>query len=110
MKFVYCTLQREKLHKWRDAKKYTEVSYLLHLHRHVFHFKVAVEVHSDDREIEFIMLKHRIEKLVDGWGDTVGSCEMMCDDILAFLEKTYPGRKYRVSVAEDGENGAEVET
>lgn len=110
MTWVYCTFQREKLHKWKGAKKLPEVSYLANLHRHQFQFKVSVQVYTDDREIEFIMLKHKVERLVDSWGTTVGSCEMMAEDIVAFLEKAYGGKKFRVQVSEDGENGAEVET
>jgi hypothetical protein len=69
-----------------------------------------VEVSVDgDREIEFIMLKHRLEKFVDSWGEIVGSCESQAILILEFLRASYPGRVYRVEVSEDGENGAIVE-
>ncbi len=110
--WVYCTAQVERLHKWDKAGEFEEVSYLANLHRHVFHVRAWVEVFDDDREIEFIMLKHRVEKLIDGWGSVVGSCEMMAREILEYLKVMYKDkpRKFKVEVSEDGENGAMVET
>lgn len=110
MIWVFCTVQREKLHKWDGAVKLEEVSYLANLHRHVFHFKVTVEVFHDDREIEFIMLKHRVEKIVDKWPAVVGSCETMAEDLFVELNRdAKKERHYRIEVSEDGENGAVFE-
>jgi hypothetical protein len=115
---VFCTLEREKVHKWDGAAKFEEVKYLASLHRHVFHFRVEVEVSDDDREIEFIMLKHKLEAIVDAWGYEVGSCEMMARSLMTHLRKWYAhesqfsdihSRHFRVEVSEDGENGAVIE-
>lgn len=114
MRWVWCTFEREGLHKWDDAVKHSEVAYLASLHRHSFRFKVWVEVFGDDREVEFIMLKHRLQELVGSWGPVVGSCEMMADKIVKWVIGDYSGignqgRHVRVSVSEDGECGALVE-
>ena len=50
--------QYEGIHCWPEAPD--EVNFLKSLHRHIFNIEVEVEVHNDDRDIEFIMLKHRI--------------------------------------------------
>lgn len=107
--FVFCTFERERLHKWDGAVKHKEVAYLANLHRHLFKFRVEIEVVHADREVEFIMFKHNMEAIVDSWGLEVGSCEMMCHDILSKLFAMYPKRAVKVSVSEDGENGAVVE-
>ena len=107
---VFCRFQKEKLHRWPGAVEHKEVSYLANLHRHMFHFQVKLEVSHDDREIEFIMLKHEMEKLVDGWGEEVGSCEMMASSIARYLRERYPGRQFEIEVSEDGENGAVLES
>lgn len=109
--WVYCTLELERLHRWKEAKKIPEVAYLSYLHRHLFQIRVDVQVFSDNREIEFHMLKHRVQKYVNEQPEVIGSCEMLAKDIVTFLEKAYgSGRKFRVQVSEDGECGASVET
>jgi len=108
---VYCTLQVERLHKWAEAVNHPElgVEYLAYPHRHVFHIKAGVCVKGDDREIEFISMKHElVERIEDEWGTYVGSCEMMADEIIKFLKDMYPNRCYFVEVSEDGENGVIV--
>jgi hypothetical protein len=109
-KYIYCTFTAEKLHKWDGAKDVEAVSYLANLHRHLFHFKVAVSVVDDDREIEFIMLKHELKEVVYRWGEIVGSCEMMANDLYVYLSAAYPNRSYIIEVSEDGENGAILES
>ena len=106
-KYVWCTFQFEGFHKWDGAKNIEEVSYLASKHRHIFHYRVGVEVTSNDREIEFIMLKHRLEEFVNSWDkNDMGSCESQAERLVNFVKEKYNGAKCFAEVSEDGENGA----
>lgn len=105
--FVTVKYRVAGLHHWPDAE-----NYLRHPHRHEFHFTVWLEVYHDDREVEFIALKEELQAVTRHWlsrEDYQGSCEMLADKILDYLELNYPGRERRAWVEEDGENGAVVE-
>jgi len=85
-----------------------DVSFLGTPHRHIFHFRVWIDVLHNDRDIEFIQFKRWLENLYK-----VGilqldykSCEMMADDLYAEIAGRYPDRAVWIEVAEDGENGA----
>lgn len=109
------------IHRYPDAP--TEVKFLRMPHRHIFGVCVEVEVKDDDREIEFIILKNRINKAIteeDGyntstgvWDLESGSCEMIADRIASLylpqFVKDYGSRYVKVTVDEDGENGATIE-
>ena len=95
-----------------------EVAYLRDLHRHIFHVEVAMQVWSDDREIEFIMLKHKINKWFQLQANNVGvwnmgtlSCEQVVKRLFEYLESKYDltDRYVSITVSEDNENGACVE-
>ena len=100
------------IHKYENAPN--EVAFLRNEHRHKFFVKAEIEVFHNDRELEFIMVKNRINKFIAAniaSMPVVYSCEMMCEDIIKFLEKTYCTEQTRlinVSVSEDDENGAIV--
>lgn len=88
------------------------VSYLRNLHRHLFNYEVEIEVFHDDRELEFIMLKHAIDDFLVGelcnWPSTC-SCEEMATSVANWLQKKYgQHRQLMVAVFEDNENGAKV--
>ncbi len=116
---IWVTFRKEGLHKYpaalEDPKLATggadDVSFLGYIHRHIFHFKVAIEVFHDDRDIEFIQFKRWLEGLyADGTLQLdYKSCEMICDDLSRTINKKYPGRKIKLTVSEDGENGATIE-
>ena len=80
----------------------------------MFHYKVQVEVHDTDREIEFISLKRQLVMwLHDIFGNPLckfgsKSCEQLAKDVLFQIKSMYGDRIYILSVSEDGENGAEV--
>jgi hypothetical protein len=104
-KFIWVTFQKEGIHKYPDAPE--GVEFLKYPHRHMFHFRVEMEVFHDDRDVEFILLKRELEALYD-----VGtlqldykSCEMMADDLYEYLEDKYAERDVVIEVSEDGENG-----
>ena len=85
-----------------------DVSFLGSPHRHIFHFRVWIDVLHNDRDIEFIQFKRWLENLYkDGILELdYKSCEMMADDLYAEIAGRYPDRAVWIEVAEDGENGA----
>ena len=115
-KMIWVTFQKEGMHKYPaaldDPKLATgdqyDVSFLGYPHRHIFHFKVAIEVFHDDRDIEFIQFKRWLLNLYkEGTIQSdFKSCEMMSDDLYIAIAKRYPGRKIEINVSEDGENGS----
>jgi hypothetical protein len=116
---IWVTFTKEGIHKYPAAlddpalatgDEY-DVSFLGYPHRHIFHFKVWIEVFHDDREIEFIQFKRWLEGL---YGKDIlqldyKSCEMIADDLYTEIDSKYPNRYVKISVAEDNENGCEVE-
>ena len=115
-KMIWVTFRKEGIHKYPaaldDPKLATgdmyDVSFLGYPHRHIFHFKVAIEVFHDDRDIEFIQFKRWMENMyADGTMSLdYKSCEMMSDDLYVQIAKKYPNRKIEIDVSEDGENGS----
>ena len=119
MRSIWVTFSKEGIHKYPaaldDPKLATgdeyDVSFLGYPHRHIFHFKVWIEVYHADREIEFIQFKRWLESL---YGEGIiqldfKSCEMIADDLANQIMDKYPGRWLKISVAEDNENGCEME-
>jgi hypothetical protein len=113
---IWVTFRREGIHKYpaalTDPKLKTgdeyDVSFLGYPHRHMFHFKVAIEVFHDDRDIEFIQFKRWLENLY-GKGTLeldYKSCEMIGADLYQQINSRYPNREVTIDVSEDGENGA----
>lgn len=119
MRSIWVTFSKEGIHKYpaalEDPKLATgdeyDVSFLGYPHRHIFHFKVWIEVFHDDRDIEFIQFKRWLENLYKE--DVVQldykSCEMIADDLASEIQAKYPNRWIKISVAEDNENGCEME-
>ena len=115
-KMIWVTFRKEGLHKYPaaldDPKLATgdeyDVSFLGYVHRHIFHFKVGIEVFHDDRDIEFIQFKRWLEKLYTEKTLQLNykSCEMISDDLYAVINKKYPNRDIEIEVSEDGENGS----
>jgi|TARA_Y100000389_G_scaffold96278_1_gene92943 hypothetical protein len=113
---IWVTFRKEGLHKYPaaldDPKLATgdeqDVSFLGYIHRHIFHFKVELEVFHDDRDVEFIQFKRWLESLyADGTLQLdFKSCEMICDDLADTINTKYPNRKMTITISEDGENGA----
>jgi len=113
---IWVTFRKEGLHKYPaaldDPKLATgdeqDVSFLGYIHRHIFHFKVELEVFHDDRDVEFIQFKRWLESLyADGTLQLdFKSCEMICDDLAETINNKYPNRKMTITISEDGENGA----
>jgi len=104
-KLVFAKVLFEATHNWPGCN-IEEVSYLKHEHRHVFHITAYAEVNHDDRDIEFIVLKHRIQEYLlfnfpeHKLGST--SCEMLADRLINAFQLS------KCIVSEDGENGVEI--
>lgn len=107
---IWVTFQREGIHCYPDAATnpmLADVSFLASPHRHIFHFRVQIQVNHDDRDIEFIQFKRWLESL---YAESTlqldyKSCEMIADDLYMQIAQKYPKRKIRIDVSEDGENG-----
>lgn len=103
---IFVTFQKEGIHCYPDAPE--GVEFLKHPHRHMFHFKVTLQVFHNDRDVEFILIKRELENL---YSQSIlqldfKSCEMMSSDLILYISTAYPGRNISVEVSEDGENGA----
>jgi hypothetical protein len=93
-----------------------DVSFLASPHRHIFHFRVSIDVFHNDRDIEFIQFKRWLENLYSGNNSNNGavleldwkSCEMIADDLYIQIADRYPGRAVVIEVSEDGENGCSI--
>ena len=115
---IWVTFQKEGIHKYPAALEDPalatgdeyDVSFLGYPHRHMFHFKVQIQVTHNDRDIEFIQFKRWLESLYAG--DILQldykSCEMIADDLYNEISAKYPGRFVEISVAEDNENGCSI--
>jgi hypothetical protein len=117
-KKVWVTFTKEGIHCYPDAAvnpllatgdEY-DVSFLSSPHRHIFHFKISIDVFHDDRELEFIQFKRWCESLYSGILElNYKSCEMIADDLYIQIAAKYPNRDVWIEVSEDGENGCYVE-
>lgn len=110
-KKIWVTFQRKGLHLYPAAKtdeSLQDVAYLGYPHRHLFKFKVTIQVWHDDREIEFHQFLNWIESLYDSKLLALDSmsCEMIADALAAQIQARYPGRDLTIDVSEDGECGA----
>ena len=112
-KMIWVSFRKEGVHKYPAAltdPKLADVSFLGYPHRHIFHFKVWIEVFHDDRDLEFIQFKRWLESLYDGTLKLdYKSCEMISDDLYAQITAKFPGRHITIDVSEDGENGSFAE-
>jgi hypothetical protein len=127
---IWVTFQKEGIHKYPaaldDPKLATggwdDVSFLGYPHRHIFHFRVSIEVFHNDRDIEFIQFKRWLQRLYDmapdggeGHSNTkvleldYKSCEMISDELAEKINEKYPNRRMEITVSEDGENGATIQ-
>lgn len=116
--FIWVTFQREGVHRYPAAAidptlktgDWLDVSFLATPHRHIFHFRVEMEVFHDNRDVEFIQAKRIMEKwLMDGTLQLdYKSCEMMARDLYQKCISTWPARDYVIEVSEDGENGCRL--
>lgn len=114
---IWVTFRKEGIHCYpaaatdpmlNTAGEY-DVSFLASPHRHIFHFRVSIDVFHNDRDIEFIQFKRWLESLYSGQNTVLEldwkSCEMIADDLYQQIADRYPDRAVEIEVSEDGENG-----
>ena len=116
---IWVNFTKEGVHKYPGADTdpmlatggWDDVSFLGYPHRHIFHFRVCIEVFHNDRDIEFIQFKRWLERLYSEEGVLAldyKSCEMIADELYIHIADRYPGRSVTISVAEDNENGCQI--
>ena len=124
-KMIWVTFRKEGIHRYPAAAtdpalctagEY-DVAFLASPHRHIFHFRVSIDVFHNDRDIEFIQFKRWLENLYSGAGPynegrvlelDWKSCEMIADDLYLQIAARYPNRAVTIDVSEDGENGCTI--
>jgi hypothetical protein len=111
---IWVRFQKEGIHQYPAAleeESLMDVQFLGYPHRHIFHFKVGIEIKHDDRDIEFIQFKRWCESL---YQESIlnldfKSCEMISNDLCDQINDKYPNRDITISVSEDNENGSHTE-
>jgi hypothetical protein len=115
---IWVTFRKEGIHCYPAAATdpnlatgdQYDVSFLASPHRHIFHFRVWIDVFHNDRDVEFIQFKRWLEQLYSSTQNILSlnhkSCEMIADDLYLQIATKYPDRAVWIEVAEDGENGA----
>jgi len=109
-KYIKVHLEIEGLHHWANCD-IAEVNYLATPHRHIFHINAVKEVTHNDRDIEFIKLKHEMQLAIENefYDKDKRMCDFgnsSCEDIAEMLIRNYELKS--CEVLEDGENGAIV--
>jgi hypothetical protein len=117
-RMIWVTFQHEGIHCYPAAgtdpnlktNDEYDVSFLASPHRHIFHFKVGIQVFHNDRDIEFIQFKRWLQNQYTNGVLELNhrSCEMICDQLYEVIATRYPNRDVKITVAEDGENGATI--
>lgn len=117
-RMIWVTFAKEGIHCYPQAmhdpnlktNDEYDVSFLGWPHRHMFHFKVGIQVFHNDRDLEFIQFKRWLENQYStGVIElTNRSCEMIADDLYEVIATRYPNRDITINVSEDGENGCEI--
>lgn len=107
---VYCKVVVEGIHRWEECP-IEEVSYLRNDHRHLFHIRAFKTVNHADRDVEFIRLKHQIERFMkEMWWSEKHNCyyfgKMSCEMIAKIIVDEF--NLDVVEVNEDDENGCVV--
>lgn len=105
--------QLEALHHWPNIPSEHPMQFLKHSHRHIFHIELKFKVGHNDRDLEFIDVKYRIDLFLKEYfrRDTISglvdmgatSCETLCEILLNGFE--YLGA-FEATVLEDGEMGS----
>lgn len=115
---IWVTFKKEGIHRYPAAAtdpllctagEY-DVSFLANPHRHIFWFKVWIDVFHSNRDLEFIQFKRWLESLYskDILQLDFKSVEMIADDLYIQIAERYPNRNVVIEVSEDGENGCSI--
>ena len=109
---IWVTFRLEGIHCWPDIKDnpdFEDIQFLSSEHRHMFGFKIWIEVLDNNREIEFIRFKRWCQSLYSTDSGPLQlnhlSCEMIADQLFMQIAEKYPSREVWISIDEDQENG-----
>lgn len=111
---IWVTFQRAGFHRYPAAEsdpRLADVSYLGQRHRHLFKFRVSIEVWHTDRELEFHQVLNYCESLFSTGALEIDykSVEMLADDLyLKLAERWGTQRRMEIEVSEDGECGCVI--
>jgi hypothetical protein len=110
---IWVTFSKKGYHYFPQAatdEQYKDVNYLGNKHRHLFKFRVGIEVFHQDREIEFHQFLNWLESLFDTSTIDINSksVEMLSDDLFEKIAEKYPNRKVIIEISEDGECGCQI--
>jgi len=105
---IWVTFALPGIHCYPNAPE--DVAYLKSPHRHLFKFRVSVNVYHDDREIEFHQFLNFCTSQYSAGTLELDykSCEMLAEELMDILIEKYPGRTLEIEVSEDGECGAVI--
>jgi hypothetical protein len=109
-KTIWVTFRKKGLHRYPAAEQMDDVKYLSHPHRHLFWFRVGIQVFHNDRDIEFHQFLNWLESLYDSSSLQLDykSCEMISDELYIKISEKFPGRFVEIEVSEDGECGSTI--
>ena len=111
-RMIWVTFQKVGYHYYpaaADEPNLADVCYLGNKHRHLFKFKVQIEIFHGDREIEFHQFLNYCESLFESQVDIdYKSVEMLSDDLYVAIAEKYPMRNMVIDISEDGECGCSI--
>ena len=96
-------------HRWKDAPE--EVAFLRVFHPHQFNVEAEIEVHGDNRDEEFYIVRKYIDEYINKELKDKKfefSCEQICQQIIEHLIKKYGKRDYIITIREDDQNAGRV--
>lgn len=101
--FITVSFEFEGFHSWPGAP--SQHAFLGVVHRHLFKCTAKKRVNHDNRDIEFIEFKRKVQAYAAShfFGPHHMSCEMMAVQLIEAFDLA------SCSVTEDGENGAHVD-
>lgn len=106
----------EGIHCWPDAPD--QVAFLRYPHRHLFKVSLTLQVSSDDRELEFFIIKHGLDAYIRSsfqcYHPTMPnlfqlgpmSCEMLAKEFVSWAKHSLKVSYAACKVQEDEENSA----
>jgi hypothetical protein len=107
-RYIIIKTQFEGIHSWPDCP-IKEVSFLKTPHRHIFYVTLVKEVSHNERDIEIIQLKRRLDYYISNILLTPDkelgtlSCESIAENLLLMF------KAFSVEILEDNENGAKIQ-
>ena len=113
-RWIWITFQKAGIHCYPEAQTapdLADVSFLGSPHRHLFKWRVAIEVEHNNRDIEFLQFQKWIEGLYSAGFLKLDhkSCEMIAEELGTEIQLRYPNRRLKIEISEDGENGCTLE-